>query len=162
MMKHIKNQRGDTIVEVLIAVVVIGLAIGLAYGISSRSLRVARQSQERVEAVKQAEGQIERLKSLAASNNNQDIFDRSVFCIADNNQPQNFGAEYGSSSLKATDTTLQGYPNNAQGTACVKGLYHLAIYEEQDNEFAVSARWFSIGNTDTEEVRIKYRLYPSQ
>lgn len=150
-----KNQTGDTIVEVLIAVVVVGLAIAVSYGIASRSLRLSRQAQERTEAVKLTEGQVERLKSLAASTNNKGIFDKSgVFCVDDSNNPTADFANYGT-SIKTTDNELTGYPEG-----CIKGLYHLVIDEVSENEFQVTTRWFSIGSTITEEVTFKYRLYP--
>lgn len=154
-----KNQAGDTIIEVLIAVVVVGLAIAISYGIASRSLRLARQSQERVEAVKLTEGQVERLKSIASGTDQakkNDIFDGSgVFCIDDNNNPTaDFGGTYGQ-DIKTTDTALTGYP-----AACQKGLYKLAIDRVGTNEFQATTRWFSLGSNTTETMTIRYRLYP--
>lgn len=57
--KIAKSQRGDTIVEVLLALVVLMVIIGGGYSIATRSLRGIRMSQERSEATKIAEGQIE-------------------------------------------------------------------------------------------------------
>lgn len=58
------KQRGDTIVEVMLALTVIGMALGIAYGIANRSLATGRLAQERIEALKLAEGQLEHLKSF--------------------------------------------------------------------------------------------------
>ena len=41
-----KNQRGDTIIEVLIVLAVLGLAIGITYATANRSILNARQAQE--------------------------------------------------------------------------------------------------------------------
>lgn len=57
--KIIKNNQGDTIVEVLIAVTVLMVIISGGYAITTRSLNGVRISQERSEATKIAEGQIE-------------------------------------------------------------------------------------------------------
>lgn len=54
-----KNQRGDTIVEVLIALTVLMVVIAGGYSIATRSLNGARIAQERSEATKLAEGQLE-------------------------------------------------------------------------------------------------------
>jgi Tfp pilus assembly protein PilV len=59
------NQRGDTIVEVLLALTVLATVVGSAYAIASRSLVRAQQAQERIHGTKLAEEQIERLKYLA-------------------------------------------------------------------------------------------------
>ena len=63
MMKLARHsKRGDTIVEVLFAMVVIGLSLAAAFGIANRSLQISRSSQERTEAQKIAESQIELIK----------------------------------------------------------------------------------------------------
>ncbi|MEI6480790.1 MAG: prepilin-type N-terminal cleavage/methylation domain-containing protein [Candidatus Saccharibacteria bacterium] len=54
------NQAGDTIVEVLIAVVVVSVVLVGAYTISNASLRQIRMSQERTEAQKIAVGELEK------------------------------------------------------------------------------------------------------
>lgn len=152
-----RKQAGDTIIEVLIAVMVVGLAITISYAIANRSLRISRRAQERSEATKLAAGQIEQLKALAQSDNNKGIFDNNgVFCITDSGDPTAPGAfaSYGT-AIKSTDTTLQGYPPE-----CVKGVYHLAIQETADNQFDVVTRWISYGSDKVEQVRMTYRLYP--
>lgn len=61
------KQRGDTIVEVMLAMAVVGMVLGVAYGITNRSVQVGRSAQERSEALKIAETQIELLKEYARS-----------------------------------------------------------------------------------------------
>lgn len=67
MSKRRLTQLGDTIVEVLICMAIAGLALGLAYGTTRRSLNQIREAEERQEAVKLAEEQIERLQGIAKS-----------------------------------------------------------------------------------------------
>lgn len=62
-MKYKRSQSGDTIIEVLLAMVVVGLSLGTAYGIANGALATGRNAQERSEAVKIAESQIELLKN---------------------------------------------------------------------------------------------------
>lgn len=56
------NNRGDTIVEVIVCIAVISLILSAAYSISTRSLNGMRIAQERGEALKVAEGQMEMLR----------------------------------------------------------------------------------------------------
>lgn len=65
---HIKhNTTGDTIVEVLIALAVLGAVIIGAYSIASRSLAGIRASHERDEATAIAEGQLEVIREFIAN-----------------------------------------------------------------------------------------------
>lgn len=57
-----RNSRGDTIVEVLIAITIAGLAIGTAYSIANRSLTRSASARERDQAVGLLEGQLSALK----------------------------------------------------------------------------------------------------
>jgi type II secretory pathway pseudopilin PulG len=59
----IYKQRGDTIIEVMMSLVVIGLSLGLAYGIVNRSIENGRSARERTAALKLAESQLEFLSN---------------------------------------------------------------------------------------------------
>lgn len=54
------NNKGDTIVEVLIAITVVSSILGGAFVSARRSTNATRASQERVEALAIAQGQMER------------------------------------------------------------------------------------------------------
>lgn len=155
------NQYGDTIVEVLIALVVIGMAISLAYGTASRSLRANRQAQERSEALKRAEGQVERLKNMAADpTKSAALFAKTTpFCLADEGGVVNKLIDEGAIPALASDPL--SVPPYA--TACISdNLYHLSITPNSGtaNQFSIRARWASLSNGGNEEVLINYRLYP--
>ncbi len=62
------NGRGDTIVEVLVALAVIGIILVSGYLLASASLRAERSSQEHSEALQVGESQIESIKSYLAAN----------------------------------------------------------------------------------------------
>lgn len=153
MRRLLFNDKGDTIIEVLIAVTVIGLSIGLAYGVANRSLKSARQSQERTEAVKLAEGQTEQLKALSYRDDasDQGIFTLGqTYCLVNGIKQISSGLTIG--PLDADDLTKY----NAN---CVEGLYHIAVVPASNNNFAIYVRWFGIGQLKKEEVKITYRLY---
>jgi len=62
------KQRGDTIIEVMVCLTILGLAITGAYRIATRSLAQMQDAQERAEALYIAEEQIERIKQSLAGN----------------------------------------------------------------------------------------------
>lgn len=62
-----RYERGDTIVEVMVVLAVLGLAIGVAYSTANRSLLNARQAQENSQATAAAQSQVEQLVSVACT-----------------------------------------------------------------------------------------------
>jgi prepilin-type N-terminal cleavage/methylation domain-containing protein len=59
------KDRGDTIVEVMIVLAVLGLAISLSYATANRSLLNTRQAQENSEATELLQNQLEALRYLS-------------------------------------------------------------------------------------------------
>jgi Tfp pilus assembly protein PilV len=59
----IKNNKGDTIVEVLISIAIMSLVLTISYALSNRNSQYIQQSQERGEAQKISEEQLELLRS---------------------------------------------------------------------------------------------------
>ena len=64
MLKRYKSQAGDTIVEVLICILVISSVLAGAFTVTNQSLMSVRASQERAQAVKLVQTQIEQLRTL--------------------------------------------------------------------------------------------------
>lgn len=77
------NQSGDTIIEVLLALMIIGLVIASAMNLSHRSLRAQQTSQERTEASNVAQSVIEVI-NMYAREDNPDVFDlaSNVKCVS--------------------------------------------------------------------------------
>lgn len=159
------NQAGDTIIEVLLAVAVVGLTIASAYGIASLALRNSRQAQERGEALKIAESQIEGLRAIAANEDSSDddiVFPTSgfeTFCLDGITKVTGFTSDW--DRELQNDNLELGYPAD-----CKRGLYHVAI-DASDSVFAitglydyrVTVRWNSLGNDRKNEIVMSYRLY---
>lgn len=61
------DQHGDTIVEVLIAIVVVASVLGGAFVVSNNSTKNVRKSQEHSEALQILQGQIEQYRAFAGS-----------------------------------------------------------------------------------------------
>lgn len=86
-----KQLRGDTIIEVLICIAIVGLVIGGSYALASRSLRQGISAGERTQAVKLAEGQIEALKFRQQnSSNDPPTSVWSNFVTSATTNPKNF------------------------------------------------------------------------
>lgn len=58
------TERGDTIVEVLVCILIISLVLAGAFTATNRSLQAVRDAQERSQASKLAEAQIEFIRSV--------------------------------------------------------------------------------------------------
>lgn len=155
MRKIISNysQRGDTIIEVMLAIAVVGMVLGASYRIANRALQTGRLAQEQTEALKIAESQIEKLKYKASQIGSDDsvsgtIFDTAAtetsFCIADD------------AALSKITT------NNAQYAALCKGrsgLYdQIVTYDGSNNLFKVVVTWPS-PITNNANVEVAYKLY---
>ncbi len=133
------GSRGDTIVEVLIAVAVVGVVLTGAYASARSSLNAVRASQERAEALKIAEGQLEMLKYYAAANPSA-VYPPS-FCV------------YVSGATVATITSadITHCKNQGPGTR-----YNIAITKDAANLFTLSTTWPQI-NGGTGQLSIAYR-----
>lgn len=135
--------RGDTILEVLIAIAVISTVLAGAYVSSSRSANASRQAQERGEALKLVGEQLERLKARAG-NASDPVYGPAgtKFCI--------------SSANVVVDPIDPAYCNITP----VGGVtYELSIQRTSGNQFAVFADWDRIGG-GREQARVIYRIYP--
>lgn len=140
-------ERGDTIVEVLISIAVISTVMGGAFIMTNRSLQGTRNAQERVNATKLTESQVELLKNVVATNSTA-VFGGSApasFCIS------------GSATVVAS--------SNAACTVGVTGAattgqpqFNIAI-TRATNTFTVSTTWTSIRGNATNNVQLKYRVY---
>lgn len=134
---------GDTIVEVLIALTVVASMLGGAYVTTSRSLNNNRQAQERGEALKLAEGQLERLKGLVSSGSTVPFTITTNFCV-DN-----------------TNTVRTATPANCSVTT-PGPVYYVTMERLQADHFAVSVSWDKVGGNSSDALSLDYRLHPAR
>ena len=158
---------GNTLVEVFVALVIIGVAIAGAYATANRSITLTQASQERAEAIKIAEGQIEAIKASVAADSEDDFFDDSrAFCVTDDGpgsfDPGEFNQNFvlpayeDVDELRADDSDEQAYP-----TDCVlRGRYFTHIdYNENGSRFTVTVRWERFGGASVEQTELVYGIY---
>lgn len=127
-------QAGDTIVEVMIAIVVISTVLAGAFLVSRSSLKHVRDSEEHSQALKLVQGQVELLRDTAAQTKQADANWPSPFCMTPS-------------------------PKAATDALCTSGLYHLSIAEidAAHNTYQATATWDSV-NGGTARVQISYRV----
>jgi len=147
-------ERGDTIVEVLIAVAVVALILAGAYVATNRSLLATRSSQERVSALKLAEAQIEQIKGLAGSDPDQLFTDSgpntspNPFCIA-----KSSGLPVAANNPACT-VDISGAPASA-GT---EPRFTISI-TRANNDFLLVERWEDVSGRVTDELQLRYRVH---
>lgn len=130
---------GDTIVEVLLAIAVVSAVLGGAFVSADRSLNTSRQSQERGEALKLVEGQMEQLKAMSLQSPGN-IFGASSFCFKEDR----------------TYSTTTPCTNSLLGVT-----YRLTVTRDPStNVFTVTANWDKVGGGSEEQLKMVHKMYP--
>jgi len=141
----VQAQRGDTIVEVLIAITVVSMVLGGAYVTTNKSLLATRSAQEHATALKLVESQLEQIKGLAITNPNAIFTGPSPFCV------------YNQTTV--VSTTDPRCTQSAAGVATTTDpKFNLAI-TRNGNEFTVKNSWTDVTGKLTDQLSLKYRLY---
>lgn len=142
-LKQLK-QRGDTIVEVLIATAVIGGVLGVSYSLVSNGVKNNQESQERSVAVKLAETQIESLRSYVSTHPS---LPTNNFCISGGSTIDING------SLPAPNNNASNYPSG-----CItQNLYVAGVHPEGNNTYTIWVSWDSLKGPRT-QVSIAYKV----
>jgi type II secretory pathway pseudopilin PulG len=150
-----RDDRGDTIVEVLIVISLISLMLVAGFKTTNESSVAVRDSQEHAEALYILRGQVERLRPLATGTSAAIYAPNKVFCIDSNGAVQTFTSYTSVPPIASDDWT--NYP-----PACkyVNNLYNLSVtYDTSSRVFTFLARWDRISH-DRDQVELFYRLPP--
>lgn len=130
------NRRGDTIVEVLIAIAIVSLVLTAAYVISNKNTIAIQSNQERIQAQHLVEAQIEALRAQGKLNTSGDCFSTA-------------GAEVSGAAACA------GFTQAGSGAT-----YSASITGPVSNAYQVVVKWSSLnGQTANDSnVTMYYRL----
>ena len=135
---HIGDSKGDTIVEVLIAISVVSLLLAGAYTSTRRSVNATRTAQEQGEALKLAESQVEQIKISIDSDKLN--FAQGNFCL----------------------DPATGVPALPAGSSCSSGPIPYSVlttHTLNSHDFVVKVTWPGLaGGTNTSEL--DYRAQP--
>jgi type II secretory pathway pseudopilin PulG len=152
------NRKGDTIVEVMIVLAVLGLAIGISYATANRSIGNVRQAQENSEATTIIQSQVEGIRALASnpSSSPNNIFIAQPFCIENGSvQPLN-----GSDPTNFGTTT---FPSKSLCAGVGTGnRYYVTISYSgaATSTFTIETAWLDTLGQGTDTATLFYRLYP--
>lgn len=128
------DNRGDTIVEVLLAIAIVSAILGAAYVSVNQSSFGIRQSQERSEALKFTEAQLE---LLASGEFNPGSFTGGDKCISDQ------------LAVTSDESICQKGPD---------GRYRVFVrHNNANNTYLARAEWDKIGGGEQEFIEIFYR-----
>jgi len=154
---RLKN-RGDTIVEVMVVLAVLGLALSITYASANRSLQAIRAAQESSFATQLLDSQVEYLRTMSANVNTTDtnyIFTSNTFCI---NQSGNVVQD-----TDATHTTYVAACNVDSGNGIP---YAVSIVYDGSNTaedtFTAKVSWDNVRGIGTDSVTLRYRVHKGQ
>jgi len=161
MRKLIAHSRGDTIVEVLIAMAVAAAVMGSVFGVVNRTLKNARQAQEHGEALKIGESQVERIKQLSHDSPTT-LFSASpkTHCTTSDGSLINFNPSV--NDVPGTDESL--FPAECKNLGSV-GYRTGFTYEagspaiSTDDVFRVYVIWPGVTGL-TDQVSLSYKVGP--
>lgn len=160
---HPLSQRGDTLVEVLIAMVIVAVVLGGAYVSSNNSFKTTQAAKERDIALRLAEMQLERIRGFKVGSPSAPIANgscmTSALAIVNNSgalptlSADNLtgsGGIYNGSCVLSTLGTTYGPSSDTP--------FH--IYNEvSGSDYTVHVRWARFGGGQNQETILKYRYY---
>jgi type II secretory pathway pseudopilin PulG len=167
------NSRGDTIVEVLIAIGIAAFAIGTSYAVASKSLQQAISARERNQAINVLENQLNALKfreqqTDAATFTSKFSTPVTHFCLDETaTDPTVTSSWYPKPNNGAVtaDTPLQpGTAPISYAAACQKDTdYYVDITTlnrggRVPTVYKINVRWERIGGGPVNEASVYYRF----
>lgn len=150
---RLSNQKGDTIVEVLICIAILSLILAAAYSLTTRSQAANLQAQERGIASNLVDRQLELLRGYADKYDK--LPDKDYFCI------KSLSGVSANDVVEITDL-------NAVPADCKKEPFFSSIVYSPakakaelgaaDDTFAVRIKWDSASGGGQDEVKLFYRI----
>ena len=150
-------RRGDTIVEVLIAVAIVSSVLAGAFTVTQKSTQAVRDGQERSEVLHILQGQVEMVRSTAmeAAGYTDPLFDSThYFCMVEGTANRQ---DFTDPNPPASD--YSNY-NSACKNLGAGHLYNVAdSYDGIANVFTFQAHWQNVSGSSDNEV-LYYKVYP--
>lgn len=154
------SQRGDTIVEVLIAIAVASAILGGSYTIANKSSQQIRNAQERTEASKIAAGAVEKLASTIVSTDPLSVVSAGKLFCPDSGRAAAFtGLPHSAGNSVVTKANLDALGNSVSwetASDCYKqARYHIFIEKNLTipNTYSIYVRW---DGTDGQRKDLQY------
>lgn len=151
--QRITSQRGDTIVEVLVALAVLGLIVGAASALAGRSTKSLQDTQEKAVALRLAQGQLEYIKTYTVTHPDDVQVGMSGFCMKQND------ALPDKPLIKAGGGDCVGTVGDG-GADYTKSITLQPTADGAGIDATATVKWDTQNVKDT-DVKLTYRLYKS-
>ena len=149
--RHLKQagQAGDTIVEVMVVLAILGLAISISYATANRSLLNTRQAQESSQATELVQSQIEALRTLTGASDTPNIFQAGPYCLV---------------PISPAPVTGPFYTLQPGGCSIPSVPYQITVNwvnnpPAQPDTFTITARWADVTGQGNDTLTTIYRLH---
>lgn len=159
------NQAGDTIVEVLIVLAVLGMAMSISYATANKGLQQSRNAEEHSQALGIINSQIELLRSAYANKAGSTVEAQAAagaFCLSPppTGQPVN---------IRVLGTGINGFRDNITadhlnnflaypGPCLQNSLYNISIVGRGNNVYDIRVRWEGLGTLGRQQEELTYRI----
>jgi type II secretory pathway pseudopilin PulG len=158
-MKLLNRQTGETIVEVLISVAVLGLILASTYALANQSGQANRQAQERAEALNENSGHLELFKTYLEDEGDLPT-STGLFCVYQNSSGE-LSVKGGINGIpeNAQADPLTGYPGECKSGP--DGRYNTAIRKITDGSgttYDVITRWDRVSGGGVDELSLLYKI----
>ncbi len=167
------NQAGDTIVEVLIVMAVLGLAFSISLATANKGLTQSRNAEEHSEALGIINSQVELVRAAFANNPaSVPSVTANSFCMsnpADTTKIPLLLHRYSVDPNNAAADDLSSlpsgnYPNNPPDNSCVQNnYYHISVTHRpsassSQDYFDFIVRWDGIGGLGRQQEELSYKI----
>ncbi len=168
-MIHKLRSRGDTLVEVLIATVIIGVILIGGYVAVNHNVTVEIQSQERSVALQLDQNQLEKIRTIASTSGGtinlgttgaNPISPSKQFCVDSSDNPEIIASPYLGNCQFNSQGWISG-TNPAIPTAANYEIVVSALDGSDWNLIKINATWTELGNSVTDNAKLTYRFYPA-
>lgn len=153
-LKH--NQRGDTIIEVMVALAVLGLAFAISYATANHALNGSQNSQEHGQALQILDSQVEMARANVA---NSSLYSYSnpgqTFCM---NPATQAPVPASDSSCQMTDGGAQYQIIDSYSPVSVSGGSCSTPSTVCLDNFTFKITWNGIGNLGNQQESVNYQL----
>ena len=163
-----RKQAGDTIVEVLVCIAILGAVLGGAYATANANSRINQASQDRLAGIKVAESQMELLKAYASSKPQETFAITQPFCLYydEASVPPAVKAQIPA----PTDGGAHCRVNSGGGSTTTDPSYYVSIVPEAGGtetynsiligqRYKITVSWDSIKGTGRDNVSYSYGVY---
>lgn len=150
MLAKMRNVRGDTIIEVMVALAILGLAFGISYAIANRSLQISQNSQEHSQALEYLDSQVELarsdVKGLYASTYVTNP--GTTFCMTSSDVPTGIGAG-------------DCHPSDGGADYNISISYNPSTDNDGVNQdiFTFTINWEGLGTLGEQQEQQSYKLH---